>query len=126
MTVRRQEVQCYKAWSVRHRVAEKELKGQARARMPLDVSSRIGNLDITGEYLKCIPYAIGSHQKFQPGDDSAIFMARNILKAPKSIKRQFQQHQSVKQSTLDFSSGHDLRVMSSSPESGSVLRAEPA
>ena len=28
--------------------------------------------------------------------------------------------------TLGFSSGHDLRVMRSSPESGSVLGVEPA
>ena len=34
--------------------------------------------------------------------------------------------QLVKQMTLDFSSGHDLRVMSLSPKSGSVLGVEPA
>ena len=34
--------------------------------------------------------------------------------------------QSVKQLTLDFGSGHDLRVVRSSPMSGSVLGAEPA
>jgi len=33
---------------------------------------------------------------------------------------------SVKRATLDFSSGHDLRVLRSSPKSGSVLGMEPA
>ena len=34
--------------------------------------------------------------------------------------------QSVECLTLDFSSGHDLRVVGSSPASGSVLSTEPA
>ena len=34
--------------------------------------------------------------------------------------------QAVKALTLDFGSGHDLRVMRVSPESGSVLRVDPA
>ena len=34
--------------------------------------------------------------------------------------------QSVKHPTLDFISGHDLRVLTSSPTSGSVLGEEPA
>ena len=34
--------------------------------------------------------------------------------------------QSVERLTLDFSSGHDLRVMGSSPALGSVLSMEPA
>jgi len=34
--------------------------------------------------------------------------------------------QSVKHPTLDFSSGHDLRFMISSPMSGSALSMEPA
>ena len=34
--------------------------------------------------------------------------------------------QSVKHPTLDFGSGHDLRVVGSSPTSGSVLSAESA
>ena len=34
--------------------------------------------------------------------------------------------QSVKHSTLDIASGHDLRVMKSSPVSGSALGMDPA
>ena len=34
--------------------------------------------------------------------------------------------QSVKHLTLDFGSGHDLRVVRSSPASGSMLGIEPA
>jgi len=34
--------------------------------------------------------------------------------------------QLVKRLTLDFGSGHDLKIMRSSPVSGSMLRVEPA
>ena len=44
----------------------------------------------------------------------------------KKVKKGDSVAQSVKYMTLDFGSGHDLRVMRSSPASGSMLSVEPS